>query len=132
MAFLGIDNRVDLPKVSYSTALDYFVGMCFAFVLASIIQFSGVHFFTKQGSGEMFPDSDDEEEDGMEEQASNPLNDSLLHTVYIKSTGHYGSSLVTEWSNQHCSPKFIKNISSQCISSIELSAKIVYCFVSRV
>ena len=88
MAFLGIDNRVDLPKVSYSTALDYFVGMCFAFVLASIIQFSGVHFFTKQGSGETFPDSDDEEEDGMEEQASNPLNDSVIYKVYIKFSGH--------------------------------------------
>ena len=63
MAFLGIDNRTDLPKVSYSTALDYFLGMCFAFVLASIIQFSGVHFFTKQGSGEVFPDSDEEDEE---------------------------------------------------------------------
>ena len=83
MAFLGIDNRVDLPKVSYSTALDYFVGMCFAFVLASIIQFSGVHFFTKQGSGETFLDSDDEEEDGMEEQASIPLNDSVIYNVYM-------------------------------------------------
>ena len=40
MALLGIDNRRDLPKVSYSTALDYFVGICFAFVLAAIIQFA--------------------------------------------------------------------------------------------
>ena len=62
MAFLGIDNRTDLPKVSYSTALDYFVGMCFAFVLASIIQFASVHFFTKHGSGELSPDSDEEDE----------------------------------------------------------------------
>jgi len=65
MAFLGIDNRRDLPKVSYSTALDYYVGMCFAFVLASIIQFAGVHWFTKQGSGEPLPESthSDEETD---------------------------------------------------------------------
>ncbi|ELT95876.1 hypothetical protein CAPTEDRAFT_71449, partial [Capitella teleta] len=42
MAFVGIDNRGDLPKVSYSTALDYFVGVCFGFVLAAIIQFAGV------------------------------------------------------------------------------------------
>ena len=27
MAFLGIDNRRDLPQVSYSTALDYFLGL---------------------------------------------------------------------------------------------------------
>ena len=63
MAFLSLDNRSDLPKVSYSTAMDYFVGMCFAFVLASILQFAGVHFFTKHGSGEVFFDSSDEEED---------------------------------------------------------------------
>ena len=38
MVFLGIDNRANLPKVSYSTALDYYVEICFAFVLATIIQ----------------------------------------------------------------------------------------------
>ena len=43
-----------------------------------------------------------------------------------------GSLLVTERSNQHCSPKFTENISSQCITSIEGRAKILYCFVSRV
>ena len=63
MAFLGIDNRRDLPKVSYSTALDYFVVVCFVFVLATVIQFAGVHFFTKHGSGEIYHDSDSEEEE---------------------------------------------------------------------
>lgn len=63
MAFLGIETRRDLPKVSYSTALDHFLNICFAFVMASIIQFAGVHFFTKHGSGETFPESDSEEED---------------------------------------------------------------------
>ena len=63
MAFLGIDTRRDLPKVSYSTALDYFVGICFAFVLATIIQFAGVHFFTKHGSGEIFNDSDTDDDE---------------------------------------------------------------------
>lgn len=52
MVFLGIDNRRDLPRVSYSTALDFYVGTCFAFVLTTIIQFAGVHFHTKHGSGE--------------------------------------------------------------------------------
>ena len=59
MAFLGIDNRRDLPKVSYSTALDYYVGTCFAFVLATILQFAGVHYYTKVGSGERPDDYDD-------------------------------------------------------------------------
>ena len=36
--------------------------MCFAFVLATIIQFASVHFFTKHGSGEVIEDSEDEDE----------------------------------------------------------------------
>ena len=68
MAFLGIDNRRDLPKVSYSTALDYFVAISFVFVLATVIQFAGVHYFTKHGSGEELPDSDEEEEEEDVEQ----------------------------------------------------------------
>ena len=63
MAFVGIDKPSGFPKVSYSTALDYFVAICFAFVLASILQFAGVHFFTKHGSGETFLDSDEEEDE---------------------------------------------------------------------
>ncbi len=52
MTFLGIDNRQDLPKVAYSTALDIFVAVSFVFVLTTIIQFAAVHFFTKYGTGE--------------------------------------------------------------------------------
>ncbi|KAL3880816.1 hypothetical protein ACJMK2_033023, partial [Sinanodonta woodiana] len=53
MTFMGLDNRDDLPKVSYSTALDVYVAMCFVFVVATIIQFASVHYFTKYGYGEM-------------------------------------------------------------------------------
>lgn len=65
MTFLGMDNRQDLPRVSYSTALDWFVAMCFAFILATIIEFAGVHYFTKHGSGELhlMLESDEEEEE---------------------------------------------------------------------
>lgn len=63
MAFLVIDNRHGMPKVSYSTALDYFVGICFGFVLASVLQFASVHFFTKHDSGEIPVHSDSEEDD---------------------------------------------------------------------
>uniref|UniRef100_A0A1I8FV63 Gamma-aminobutyric acid receptor subunit alpha-6 n=1 Tax=Macrostomum lignano TaxID=282301 RepID=A0A1I8FV63_9PLAT len=52
MTFLGMDNRQDLPRVSYGTALDWYVGMCFAQILATIIEFASVHYFTKHGSGE--------------------------------------------------------------------------------
>ena len=52
MTFIGLDNRNDLPKVNYSTALDVYVAMCFVFVLATIIQFACVHYYTKFGCGE--------------------------------------------------------------------------------
>jgi len=52
MTFISLDNRNDLPRVSYSTALDIYVAICFAFVLATIIQFAAVHYFTKFGCGE--------------------------------------------------------------------------------
>lgn len=52
MTFLGLDNRTYLPKVSYSTALDVYVAMCYVFVLATLIQFAAVHYFTKYDSGE--------------------------------------------------------------------------------
>ncbi|KAL4230954.1 Gamma-aminobutyric acid receptor subunit alpha-4 [Mactra antiquata] len=52
MTFIGLDNRTDLPRVSYSTALDVYVAICFLFVLATIIQFAAVHYYTKFGCGE--------------------------------------------------------------------------------
>lgn len=51
-----MDTRDDLPKVHYATALDWFVIMCFGFVIGTLLQFAGVHYFTKIGSGE-FEDS---------------------------------------------------------------------------
>lgn len=63
MTFLGLDSRNDLPKVSYSTALDSFMAISFSFVLATIIQFALVHHYTKRGSGEVYFISDNEDED---------------------------------------------------------------------
>lgn len=68
LEFLNVDNRKDLPQVSYSTALDRYVGTCYSFVIVSIIQFAGVHYFTKHGSGEFQPDMDIEEKEEEEEE----------------------------------------------------------------
>lgn len=38
MTFLGLEARTDLPKVSYPTALDFFVFLSFGFIFATIIQ----------------------------------------------------------------------------------------------
>ncbi|XP_054721536.1 gamma-aminobutyric acid receptor alpha-like isoform X2 [Uloborus diversus] len=52
LSTFGLDTKTDLPKVSYPTALDWFVIMCFTFVIATLLEFAGVHYFTKIGSGE--------------------------------------------------------------------------------
>ncbi len=77
LAFLNVDTRKDLPEVSYSTALDYFVGTCFTFVLVSIIQFSGVHFFTKHGSGEIPPETDSEQETEYQARDAEKLDNNI-------------------------------------------------------
>uniref|UniRef100_A0A1I8HG99 Neur_chan_LBD domain-containing protein n=1 Tax=Macrostomum lignano TaxID=282301 RepID=A0A1I8HG99_9PLAT len=54
MAFLFMDCRSDLPRVGYSTALDWYVALCFTFVLSTLLQFAVVHHFTKHGTGEVY------------------------------------------------------------------------------
>uniref|UniRef100_A0A1I8FIA2 Neur_chan_LBD domain-containing protein n=1 Tax=Macrostomum lignano TaxID=282301 RepID=A0A1I8FIA2_9PLAT len=56
MAFLFMDSRADLPRVSYSTAIDWYVAICFTFVLSTLLQFAAVHYFTKgyPGTGELY------------------------------------------------------------------------------
>ena len=85
MTFLGIDNKRDLPKVSYSTALDYFVATCFVFVVATVTQFAGVHFFTKFDSGEPMPDycKSEYDEDQEEEQRNATIETTTLDVCYM-------------------------------------------------
>ncbi|XP_068229630.1 gamma-aminobutyric acid receptor alpha-like [Palaemon carinicauda] len=78
MTFLGLEARKDLPKVSYSTALDLFVWLSYGFIFATIIEFAFVHIFTKVGSGEVYlsessseADSDDEPDEEEEEAEAN-------------------------------------------------------------
>lgn len=42
-----MDTRDDLPAVPYATALDVFITVCFAFVIGAMLEFAGVHYFTK-------------------------------------------------------------------------------------
>ncbi|CAF3334606.1 unnamed protein product [Rotaria sp. Silwood1] len=52
LATLSFDIRNYTAAVSYLTALDWFVIMAYAFLLASLLQFAFVHYFTKFGYGE--------------------------------------------------------------------------------
>lgn len=62
LSTISLDSRTDLPKVKYATALDWFLLMSFLYCIATLLEFAGVHYFTKLGSGEI-PRIDDEWED---------------------------------------------------------------------
>ena len=49
-----MDSRSDLPKVHYATALDWFIICSFLYCIASILEFAGVHYFTKVGINSHF------------------------------------------------------------------------------
>nr|XP_046918958.1 gamma-aminobutyric acid receptor alpha-like [Dermatophagoides farinae] len=53
LSTFGLDSRSDLPRVSYATALDWYTVMCFLFVVFTLLEFAGVHYFTKVGTGEV-------------------------------------------------------------------------------
>lgn len=61
--YFSLDSRTDLPKVRYATALDWFLLMSFFYCIATLLEFAGVHYFTKVGSGEINALTDDEWED---------------------------------------------------------------------
>lgn len=63
MNYFSLDSRTDLPKVRYATALDWFLLMSFFYCIATLLEFAGVHYFTKVGSGEIHALADDEWED---------------------------------------------------------------------
>ncbi|GJQ65266.1 hypothetical protein Trydic_g7391 [Trypoxylus dichotomus] len=65
LSTISLDSRTDLPKVRYATALDWFLLMSFFYCIATLLEFAGVHYFTKVGSGEI--PIDDEEWEDLEE-----------------------------------------------------------------
>ncbi|CAG5129609.1 unnamed protein product, partial [Candidula unifasciata] len=69
MTIIGIENKSQLPKVSYVTAMDVYVALCYVFVIATTIEFAAVHYFTKYGTGEprLVPNDDDSSLDEISE-----------------------------------------------------------------
>lgn len=68
LSTISLDSRTDLPKVRYATALDWFILMSFFYCIATLLEFAGVHYFTKVGSGEIPVDEDDWEDCDTEEE----------------------------------------------------------------
>lgn len=48
-----IEGKKDLPQVSYITALDCFLAVCFLFVFSTLFQFALVHYHTKARTGDL-------------------------------------------------------------------------------
>lgn len=47
MTTMGFSGRAQMPKVSYATALDWFVILCFGFVFAVMIEYAVINFIDK-------------------------------------------------------------------------------------
>ncbi|ELU01184.1 hypothetical protein CAPTEDRAFT_216654 [Capitella teleta] len=56
---IALTGREGIPKVTYSTALDIYLLMCFWFVFAALVEYAGVNYFTKTGSKEFIEESDE-------------------------------------------------------------------------
>ncbi|XP_024081809.1 gamma-aminobutyric acid receptor subunit alpha-6-like isoform X2 [Cimex lectularius] len=77
LSTIGLDSRTDLPKVRYATALDWFLLMSFFYCIATLLEFAGVHYFTKVGSGEI-PIDEDEWEDEEESMTIENADSSIV------------------------------------------------------
>ncbi|XP_049825720.1 gamma-aminobutyric acid receptor subunit alpha-6 [Aethina tumida] len=122
LSTISLDSRTDLPKVRYATALDWFLLMSFFYCIATLLEFAGVHYFTKVGSGEIPVDEDDWEEYGAEKDDTidtstsqlieNPLGEtisrrrksSLICPIYNNSSLHYESRRTSLTSSPQIAP----------------------------
>lgn len=79
LSTISLDSRTDLPKVRYATALDWFLLMSFFYCIATLLEFAGVHYFTKVGSGEIPVDEDEWEDCEESEEEFIPVSDNNVN-----------------------------------------------------
>ncbi|XP_017769896.1 PREDICTED: gamma-aminobutyric acid receptor alpha-like isoform X2 [Nicrophorus vespilloides] len=105
LSTISLDSRTDLPKVRYATALDWFLLMSFFYCIATLLEFAGVHYFTKVGSGEIPVDEEEWEDcDSFDEplqidplqiancnQIGGRRRNSIICPIYNDPSLHYGS-----------------------------------------
>lgn len=56
MTTLSISARQSLPKVSYATAMDWFIAVCFAFVASALVEFAAVNYFATLQANRLMKD----------------------------------------------------------------------------
>ncbi|ODM96204.1 Gamma-aminobutyric acid receptor subunit alpha-2 [Orchesella cincta] len=132
LSTISLDSRTDLPKVHYATALDWFLLMSFAYCMATLLQFAGVHYFTKIGSGEVIVSEDDEWEelednlaaDWTDPQRSPAAN---IEQINCSAEAQYG------WPNTSFEPTPSKSVASketQTEKKTSLLRQFWYCFIA--
>ncbi|PIO67739.1 hypothetical protein TELCIR_10504, partial [Teladorsagia circumcincta] len=52
MVLIANDTKSDAPKVSFPTALDVYIWICYTTLLLCMVEFTVVHYFTKFNSGD--------------------------------------------------------------------------------
>ncbi|KAL9881155.1 gamma-aminobutyric acid receptor subunit alpha-1 isoform X3 [Glossina fuscipes] len=98
LSTISLDSRTDLPKVKYATALDWFLLMSFLYCIATLLEFAGVHYFTKVGSGEIPAMSEDEWEDIDDEAIADIEIDRITHDHDLPTSIHESNeSLASEY-----------------------------------
>jgi len=99
LSTIALDSRTGLPKVHYATALDWFIICSFLYCMASLLEFAGVHYFTKVGSGEVFSipleedfnsikDPDEPEADLEQSSTTSPSFDQSTATATMSAFNH--------------------------------------------
>ena len=103
-----MDTRNDLPKVPYATALDWFIIMSYLFVTATLLEYAGVHYFTKIGIGgvvtEDVPIKEDlGEEEVVEEEEVEEAAPMIYHgNGQLQYSGYRDVSLHSNIKPQNC------------------------------
>ena len=55
MTTFAISSRQQIPKVSYPSAMDWFVLMCYLFVFLALVEYAAINYFTKRGEAGKAP-----------------------------------------------------------------------------
>ncbi|CAF3209988.1 unnamed protein product [Rotaria socialis] len=146
LIFVIMEGKKDLPKVSYLTALDCFIAVCFIFVFSTLFEFALVHYYTKARTGDLNENMRELEDYIIRNDDPNSndhhVTNNDIHLVYRSSVRRKLSakkltsrkSFSKYWQSIYCKPAYsafqgqaLKNIFySNSISQIDIIARIFY------
>ncbi|XP_072791497.1 gamma-aminobutyric acid receptor subunit alpha-6 isoform X2 [Taeniopygia guttata] len=115
MTTLSISARHSLPKVSYATAMDWFIAVCFAFVFSALIEFAAVNYFTNlQTQRAMRKAARAAALAAALSAATVPAEDEIVSHSDSNSNLKKRVNSITSQAEQSPEPSIISNTASQC------------------